>query len=70
MKTKIHNLADYPNFTRWAEENCRATCQTWEDVLIHAGYTSCTWPYNDNNDSCYDIEMSEEEYIHFILRWS
>lgn len=66
---KLIDLTDYPNFIKWTQENCRDNCNTWQDALIYAGYTSCTWPYDENNDSSHNVSMSSKEYEHFLLRF-
>lgn len=70
MKVLIKDLKDFPKFCSWVDDNCRNTCNTWEDVLKFAGYHSCSWPYSANNNSPCHIAMDEAEYTWFLLRWS
>ena len=64
---KLINISDFPKYTA---ECLNDEYDSWEASLIANGYKSAEALHEDGNYWGTLINLSDEEYTWFVLRWS
>jgi hypothetical protein len=62
---KVINIFDFPKFVNYYDAISFTIYKTWEDCLKDSGINSPVFYENT-----YNLEITDEEYTWFILKWS